>query len=347
MSKIPVKIGGVVLGNGRIAVQSMTTEKTSDVEKCVAQILRLEKAGCDIIRVAVLNEADARAITKIKRQIRIPLVADIHFSPRLAVLAVEAGADKLRVNPGNIGTEKDVSYVADCVKAHGIPVRVGANTGSIEPEFFKKYGRSAEALVESALANAAVFERRGVRDLVISVKASDVRLTVNAYTMLAARTSYPLHLGVTEAGVSGSGTIKSGIAIGALLLNGIGDTIRVSLTADPVEEVYAAHEILRAVGLEHDFVEVVSCPTCGRCEYDCMGLAQRVSKRVYGVRKQLKIAVMGCVVNGPGEAKECDLGIAGGKDFCVIFERGKENVRIPAAAAEEAFWNRLEEKLAE
>lgn len=338
-------MGNVVLGGGRIAVQSMTTERTGDVEKCVAQILRLEQAGCEIVRVAVPEEADARAIAKIKEKIHIPLVADVHFSARLAVLAVESGADKLRVNPGNIGGARELALVADCVKAHGIPVRVGANTGSIEPRFLERYGRSAEALVFSALANVETLEKQGVKDIVVSVKASDVPLTVAAYTLLSERCGYPLHLGVTEAGTERAGVLKSAVGIGSLLLRGIGDTIRVSLTADPVKEVEAAHEILRACGLETDYVEVVSCPTCGRCRYDCMGLADRVSERVKGVRKKLKIAVMGCVVNGPGEAKGCDLGIAGGTDYCVIIQKGKENERVSADCAEAAFFGRLEELL--
>ena len=345
MSERTVRVGNVVLGGGRIAVQSMTTERTGDVEKCVAQILRLEQAGCEIVRVAVPEEADARAIAKIKEKIHSPLVADVHFSARLAVLAVESGADKLRVNPGNIGGARELALVADCVKAHGIPVRVGANTGSIEPRFLERYGRSAEALVFSALANVETLEKQGVKDIVVSVKASDVPLTVAAYTLLSERCGYPLHLGVTEAGTERAGVLKSAVGIGSLLLRGIGDTIRVSLTADPVKEVEAAHEILRACGLETDYVEVVSCPTCGRCRYDCMGLADRVSERVKGVRKKLKIAVMGCVVNGPGEAKGCDLGIAGGTDYCVIIQKGKENERVSADCAEAAFFGRLEELL--
>ena len=345
MSERTVRVGNVVLGGGRIAVQSMTTERTGDVEKCVAQILRLEQAGCEIVRVAVPEEADARAIAKIKEKIHIPLVADVHFSARLAVLAVESGADKLRVNPGNIGGARELALVADCVKAHGIPVRVGANTGSIEPRFLERYGRSAEALVFSALANVETLEKQGVKDIVVSVKASDVPLTVAAYTLLSERCGYPLHLGVTEAGTERAGVLKSAVGIGSLLLRGIGDTIRVSLTADPVKEVEAAHEILRACGLETDYVEVVSCPTCGRCRYDCMGLAARVSERVKGGRKKLKIAVMGCVVNGPGEAKGCDLGIAGGTDYCVIIQKGKENERVSADCAEAAFFGRLEELL--
>ena len=327
-----VMVGGVAVGGGApVSVQSMTTEKTGCVEECVAQILRLQEAGCDIVRVAVSDEEDARALPLVKARVRVPIVADIHFSPRLAVMAVEGGADKLRINPGNIGGEKEIALVADCVKAHHIPVRVGANTGSIEPHFLKEYARSARALVESALYNVTILEKHGVEDIVISVKASDVPLTVEAYELLSKRTDYPLHVGVTEAGTERAGLIKSSCGIGALLLRGIGDTIRVSLTADPVREVYAGHDILRACGLEKEFVEVVSCPTCGRCRYDC--------------KKKLKVAVMGCVVNGPGEAKECDLGIAGGQEYCVIFERGRDNVRVPAEEAEQAFFARLEELL--
>ncbi len=343
--KRTVAVGNVLLGGGKVAVQSMTTEKTSDVERSVAQILRLQEAGCDIVRVAVLDEEDARAITAVKSRIKIPLVADIHFSPKLAVMATEAGADKIRINPGNIGGEREIARVADCVKAHRIPVRVGSNTGSIEPHFLAQYGRSARALVESALLNVAILEKHGVNDLVISVKASDVPLTVEAYTALAARTEYPLHVGVTEAGTREMGLVKSDIGIGALLLRGIGDTIRVSLTADPVEEVYAGHNILRTCGLEREYVEVVSCPTCGRCQYDSIGLAERVNARVRAERKSLKVAVMGCVVNGPGEAKDCDLGIAGGKEYCIIMERGKEHERVSVKDAERAFFARLEKLL--
>ena len=340
-----VEVGGVVLGGGKIAVQSMTTEKTSDAEKSVAQILRLREAGCDIVRVAVLDEADARAIAAIRARAGMPVVADIHFSPRLAVLAVEAGADKIRINPGNIGGEKGIALVADCVRAHHIPVRVGANTGSIEANFLREYGKSAQALVGSALENVAILERHGVNDIVVSVKASSVPLTVEAYELLAKQTDYPLHLGVTEAGTEEMGVVKSSIGIGALLLRGIGDTIRVSLTSDPVKEVYAANNILRACGLDEEFVEVVSCPTCGRCQYDSMGLAARVNERVRGINKKLKVAVMGCVVNGPGEAKDCDLGIAGGKEYCLILQKGKENERVDTADAERVFMERLEELL--
>ena len=275
----------------------------------------------------------------------MPVVADIHFSDRLALLAVESGADKIRINPGNIGGEAAVRRVADCVRAHGIPVRVGANTGSIEREHLQKYGRSARALVESALADVARLEKYGVDDIVISVKASSVPLTVEAYRTLAARTNYPLHLGVTAAGTRESGVVKSSVGIGALLLDGIGDTVRVSLTDDPVEEIVAAKRILRACGLEKDYVEVISCPTCGRCAWNSMQLAQRVERAVFGVRKPLKVAVMGCVVNGPGEAKDCDIGIAGGEGKCVIFRRGEAVQTVDADQAEEVFLAAVRELL--
>lgn len=338
-----VAVGNVLLGGGKIAVQSMTTKKTSDVDASVAQILSLEQAGCDIARVAVADEGDARALKEIAARVHIPVVADVHFSAKLAILAVENGADKLRINPGNIGAEEQIGRVADCVKAHRIPVRVGSNTGSIEKEHLEKYGRSAQALVESALKNVAVLERHGVQDIVISVKASDVPLTVEAYTLLRKRCDYPLHLGVTEAGTHDMGIVKSSIGIGSLLLAGIGETIRVSLSDDPVSEVHAGHAILRACGLETDYVEVVACPTCGRCRYDCIGLAARVEERVRSVRKKLKVAVMGCVVNGPGEARGCDLGIAGGEEYCIIMQKGRENERVAKQDAERVFFARLEE----
>ena len=337
-----VRVGNVLLGGGTIAVQSMTTVKTSDVEASVAQIVSLRDAGCDIVRVAVADEEDARALSSVCGRVGVPVVADVHFSAKLAVLAVENGADKLRINPGNIGGEREVARVADCVRAHHVPVRVGANTGSIEKEHLARYGRSAEALVLSALQNVAVLERHGVEDIVVSVKASDVPLTVEAYTLLRQRCGYPLHLGVTEAGTRRMGIVKSSVGIGSLLLAGIGETIRVSLSDDPVREVYAAHDILRACGLEKDYVEVVACPTCGRCRYDCIGMAARVEERVRTVKKKLKVAVMGCVVNGPGEAAGCDLGIAGGETYCVLMQKGRENERVSKEDAERVFFERLE-----
>ena len=337
-----VRVGNVLLGGGTIAVQSMTTVKTSDVEASVAQIVSLRDAGCDIVRVAVADEEDARALSSVCGRVGVPVVADVHFSAKLAVLAVENGADKLRINPGNIGGEREVARVADCVRAHHVPVRVGANTGSIEKEHLARYGRSAEALVLSALQNVAVLEKHGVEDIVVSVKASDVPLTVEAYTLLRQRCGYPLHLGVTEAGTRRMGIVKSSVGIGSLLLAGIGETIRVSLSDDPVREVYAAHDILRACGLEKDYVEVVACPTCGRCRYDCIGMAARVEERVRTVKKRLKVAVMGCVVNGPGEAAGCDLGIAGGETYCVLMQKGRENERVSKEDAERVFFERLE-----
>ena len=333
-----IAVGNVLIGGGeKIKIQSMTTTKTADVEKTVLQILALEKAGCEIVRVAVADEADALAIQEVVSKIHTSLVADIHFSPKLAVMALESGANKVRINPGNIGGEREIEYVADCIKKHRIPVRVGANTGSIEKNFLEKYGRSAEALVESALYNVGILEKFGVEDIAISVKASDVPLTVKAYRLLASKTAYPLHVGVTEAGTTEAGIVKSAVGIGSLLLDGIGDTIRVSLTDDPVREVYAAQHILRACGLEEEYVEVVSCPTCGRCMWESMALAERVTEFVRPYKKKAKIAVMGCVVNGPGEAKDADLGIAGGNGVCLLFKKGEPYKKVAAENAEEEF----------
>ncbi len=335
-------IGGVMLGGGSgVKIQSMTTTKTSDIERTAAQIGALVEAGCEIVRVAIADEGDALALKKLKERVHTPLVADIHFSPKLAVLAMEQGADKIRINPGNIGGEREIEYVADCIKAHKIPVRVGSNTGSIEKSFLEKYGRSHEALVESALYNIGLLEKFGVNDIVVSVKASDVQTTVNAYLGIAARVEYPLHLGVTEAGTKALGLTKSAVGIGSLLLQGVGDTIRVSLTDDPVEEVYAAQNILRACGLDQNFVEVVACPTCGRCEWESMALADKVTKFVAPYKKKAKIAVMGCVVNGPGEAMDADLGLAGGKNACLLFKKGEVYKKVSANEAEEEFFKEI------
>ena len=341
-----VQIGEVKIGGGEgVKIQSMTTTKTADIDRTVAQIAALQTAGCEIVRVAVADEEDAAAVKEVVNRISLPLVADIHFSPSLAVKAIENGASKVRINPGNIGGEKEIRLVADCIKAHRIPVRVGANTGSIEKTFLEKYGRSADALVESALYNVGILEKFGVEDIVVSVKASSVPLTVNAYTLLAKRSNYPLHLGVTEAGTTEAGIVKSAVGIGSLLLNGIGDTIRVSLTDDPVQEVYAAENILRACGLKEEFVEVVSCPTCGRCEWDGMALAKEVTDFVRPYKKKAKVAVMGCVVNGPGEAKDADLGIAGGKGSCLLFKKGEPFLKVATNEAKEAFFKALKELL--
>ena len=337
-----LSVGTITLGGGApVRIQSMTTTKTSDVEKTVKQICALQDAGCEIVRMAVLDETDALAFKALKEKTTIPLVADIHFSPKLAVMAIENGADKVRINPGNIGGEREIQYVADCIRSHKIPVRVGANTGSIEKNFLEKYGKSAKALVESALYNVRILEKFGVHDIILSVKASDVKLTVDSYMLLANATDYPLHLGVTEAGTTEMGMIKSAVGIGSLLLQGIGDTIRVSLTDDPVKEVYAAQQILRACGLDENFVEVVACPTCGRCAWESMALAEKVTAFVRPYKKRAKIAVMGCVVNGPGEAKDADLGIAGGNGGCLIFKKGEPFKKVSANEAEEEFFKEI------
>ena len=335
-----------MLGGGNsVKIQSMCTTKTADVNATVEQINRLEGAGCDIIRVSVLDESDAQAIRAIKDRIKIPLVADIHFDYKLAIASIENGCDKVRINPGNIGGEAQIKAVADCVKAHHIPVRVGANTGSVEREYLAKYGKNEYSLVESALHNVRILEREGIEDIVISVKASSVSLTVAAYTLLSERCVYPLHIGVTEAGTEEMAIVKSSAALGALLLRGIGDTMRVSITDDPVKEIYAARNILRAVGLEKNYVDVISCPTCGRCMWNSMGLAQKITQRVRNIKKPLKVAVMGCVVNGPGEAKDCDIGVAGSRDYCIIFRGGEIIKKIPSANAEEAFIQEIEKLL--
>lgn len=341
-----VTVGNVKIGGGeRVKIQSMTTTKTADVEKTVEQITALEHAGADIVRLAVADELDAVAIKSVKEKIGAPLVADIHFSARLAVLSMENGADKIRINPGNIGGEKEIKYVADCLKAHSLPVRVGANTGSIEKGFLQKYGRSAEALVESALYNVGLLEKYGVEDIVVSVKASSVPMTVRAYRLLAERSNYSLHVGVTEAGTQEAGIIKSAVGIGSLLLDGIGDTIRVSLTDDPVKEIYAAKRILQAAELEKEYVEVVACPTCGRCSWESMALATEVENFVRNYKKSAKVAVMGCVVNGPGEAKDADLGIAGGNGSCLIFKKGEPYKKVEMENAKEEFFALLKELL--
>lgn len=338
MATKKIFVKNIAIGGGeRIKIQSMTTTKTSDVESTLKQIQALQEAGCEIVRLAISDEADGAALKQVVSQTDMPIVADIHFSPKLAVMSIENGAHKVRINPGNIGGEKEIRYVADCIKAHKIPVRVGSNTGSIEKSFLEKYGRNEYALIESALYNVRILEKYGVEDIAISVKASDVPLTVRAYTLLAQKTDYPLHLGVTEAGTTEAGIVKSAVGIGSLLLNGIGDTIRVSLTDNPVKEVYAAQQILRACGLEEDFVEVVSCPTCGRCAWESMALAEKVTQFVRPYKKKAKIAVMGCVVNGPGEAKDADLGIAGGAGVCLLFKKGEPYKKVNAQDAEKEF----------
>ena len=344
MSTKKVKIGNISIGGGeRVAVQSMITTLPKD-EKSVKEILRLEKAGCDIVRFAVKDELDAKAIKLLKEKTNIPLVADIHFDYKLAIASIENGADKIRINPGNIGGDDKVKAVASCLKEHGVPVRVGANTGSIEKSFYAKYGSSAKALGESTLKNIQVLEKQGVENIVVSVKASNVPLMVESAEYIRSKIDYPLHLGVTEAGGGDMGVIKNSIGIGSLLLKGIGDTIRVSPSTDPVDEVAIGKNILRAVGLDKNFVDIIACPTCGRCEWNLMEFYKKVEDRVKDINKPIKVAVMGCVVNGPGEAKEADIGIAGGEK-CVIFKKGEVIKIVEKEKIEEEFFKELDKCL--
>ena len=321
-----VQIGKRQIGGGNpILIQSMCNTKTEDVEATVEQILALEHAGCDIIRVAVPTMEAAAALTEIKRQIHIPLVADIHFDYRLAIAAIECGADKIRINPGNIGSRERIQAVVDKAKEYGVPIRVGVNSGSLEKSLVEKYGGvTAEGLVESALDKVALIEQMGYDNLVISIKSSDVMMCVKAHELIADQTNYPLHVGITESGTVMSGNIKSSVGLGIILHEGIGDTIRVSLTGDPVNEIMTAKMILKTLGLRTGGIELVSCPTCGRTEIDLIGLAEQVEKLVADYdHLNIKVAVMGCVVNGPGEAKEADLGIAGGKGCGILIKKGQ------------------------
>ena len=323
-----VKIGNIYIGNGnKIAIQSMTTADTANAEQTVEQILRLEKAGCDIVRASVYNMDAAKAFKKIKNNISIPLVADVHFDYRLAIAAVENGADKLRINPGNITDEGAVKMLADCAKQHNVPIRIGVNGGSLSPEVRKKFGEtSAEALVESAMENVKLLEDVGFYDICISVKSSNVKKMISAYELLSKKCNYPLHLGVTEAGTADIGVVKNAIGIGCLLLKGIGDTIRVSLTSDPVEEVFAAQNILRSIGMFNEGIEVISCPMCARTRIPLESIIKEVKNATIDVKKPLKVAIMGCVVNGPGEAKDADIGLAGGGgdgEKAVVFKHGQ------------------------
>lgn len=342
MSK-SVKIGNLVIGGGApVTVQSMSTKRISDTKSAVRQALSLESVGCDILRFSVNDEADAKAFKTLKKYVVMPLVADIHFDYRLAIASINGGADKIRINPGNIGSENNVKKVAEALKSSGIPVRVGANTGSIEKEFLAKYGKNEISLGESALKNVAVLEKHGVNNIVVSVKASDVSLMIKAYEYISKRIDYPLHLGVTEAGTEYGGIIKNSIGIGSLLLNGIGDTIRVSLSSEPEAEVRAGKSILSAIKLRQDSVDIVACPTCGRCEWDCMAFAKKTEEYCKEIKKPLKIAVMGCVVNGPGEASDADIGVAGAKDGCVIFSGGKVYKKVKREDLEREFFGEID-----
>ncbi len=326
-----IRVGSVKVGGmAPIAVQSMTNTFTQDVAATVEQIHRLEAAGCEIIRVAVPDMESARAVTSIKKQISIPVIADIHFDYRLAIASAEAGADGLRINPGNIGGLKKIRAVADCAKSAGIPIRIGVNSGSLEKDIVKKYhGVNAHAMVESALRHIDVLRSMDFHDVKVSIKASDVHRTLDAYRLLSEKTDLPLHLGVTEAGTLYSGIVKSALGIGMLLYEGIGDTLRVSLTRDPVEEIRTGYEILKALDIRRRGPEIISCPTCGRCRFNLFDTVEQVEKALSASRQDIKIAIMGCVVNGPGEAKEADIGVAGGDGTGILFKKGKVIDQFP------------------
>jgi len=326
-----IYVGTVPIGGGApVAVQSMTNTDTRDIPATVEQVNRLSAAGCEIVRLAVIDNEAALALKKIKAEVDVPLIADIHFDHRLAIEALRAGADGLRINPGNIGSSKAVETVVREAKDRGVPIRIGVNGGSLQKEILSKYGSpTPEAMVESALQHIAMLEDLGFEQMKISLKSSSVRKTIRAYEILSRKVDYPLHLGVTEAGSLISGTVKNSIGIGYLLANGIGDTFRVSLTRDPVDEIKVAYEILRALDLRHRGPEIISCPTCGRCEIDLFGLVDRVEKSLEGMIASPKVAIMGCVVNGPGEAREADIGIAGGRGQGILFKKGELVRKIP------------------
>lgn len=339
-----IHIGDRVIGGGNpVLIQSMTNTKTEDVKATVSQINRLAGAGCEIIRCAVPTMEAAKALAEIKKQIEIPLVADIHFDYRLAIAAIENGADKIRINPGNIGSRERVKAVVDTAKERQIPIRVGVNSGSLEKELVEKYhGVTAEGIVESALDKVRMIEDMGYDNLVISIKSSDVLMCARAHEMIAEQTDYPLHVGITESGTLISGNIKSAVGLGIILYQGIGDTIRVSLTGDPLEEVKSAKIVLKSLGLRKGGVEVVSCPTCGRTQIDLIGLANKVENMVADIPRDIKVAVMGCVVNGPGEAKEADFGIAGGKGEGLLFRKGEVIRKVPEDQLLEALREELQ-----
>lgn len=326
-----IKVGGVAIGGGApVTIQSMTNTRTSDVEATLAQIRALATAGCEIVRVAVPDMEAARAVAKIKEHSPLPVVVDIHFDYKLALEAIAAGADKVRINPGNIGGEDRVKAVADACRQRGIPIRIGVNGGSLEKELLAKYGRVCpEAMVESAFGHVRLLNKFDFDDICISLKSSSVPFTMKAYQLMSQESDYPLHIGVTEAGTVKMGTLKSAVGIGGLLALGIGDTMRVSLSADPVEEIYAARDILKAAGIRKDGAELVSCPTCGRTRIDLISMAGEVEERLKSVNKDITVAVMGCVVNGPGEASAADCGIAGGIGEGVLFKKGQIVKKVP------------------
>lgn len=339
-----ISIGDVKIGGGApISVQSMTNTKTTDTNATVAQIKALVDAGCDIVRVAVPDMSAAENIYNIKSQVDVPLVADIHFDYRLALKAIEQGIDALRINPGNIGDEERVKAVVEAAKIRNIPIRIGVNAGSLDKKLLAKYGKvTAEALVESALEHIRILEKLNFYDIKISLKAHDVPLTLDAYRLMSETVDYPLHLGITEAGTVNTGIIKSAVGIGALLAEGIGDTFRISLTGDPVNEVKVANEILKALGLKEYGPTLISCPTCGRCNIDLPSIAEKVEQRLSGITKPIKVAVMGCVVNGPGEARDADIGIAGGKGEGLVFCKGEVINKVPEDKLVDALFEELD-----
>lgn len=343
-SKNTVKIGNITIGGGnKIAIQSMLNIPADDIENSVKQAKALEEAGCEIIRAAIPNMDAVKLIPALKEAVSVPIVADIHFDYRLALESVAAGIDKIRINPGNIGSDDRVKAVADACKAKNIPIRIGVNSGSVEKEILAKYGSpTPEALVESAMYHASLLEKFDFNDIVLSMKSSTVSSMIKAYELAAERCDYPLHLGVTEAGTERMGLIKSSAGIGSLLLRGIGDTIRVSLTADPVREVYAARDILKALDIEKGGVQLVSCPTCGRTKIDLISLANEVEERLKDCKKNIKVAVMGCVVNGPGEAREADYGIAGGDGNGLVFKKGEILYKVPEDKLVDALMEEIE-----
>ena len=340
-----ISVGGVKIGGGApVSIQSMLNRPNTDVEGCLEQIDALKKAGCDIVRLSVLDMEAAKAFGTIAERSPLPLVADIHFDYRLAIAAAERGAAKIRINPGNIGGESNVRAVVDCCKAHHIPIRIGVNGGSLDKALLEKYGHpTPEALVESAFSHIALLEKYGFYDTCVSMKSSNVPLMMQAYRLMHEKSGYPLHVGVTETGTEYMGTIKSAMGIGGLLCMGIGDTIRVSLTADPVREVVAAKAILKAAGLRKNGVNLISCPTCGRTKIDLIGLAGQVENALETCEKNITVAVMGCIVNGPGEAREADIGIAGGDGCGVIFVKGELKEKLPYDALLPALLSYIEE----
>ena len=339
-----INVGGVTIGGGApVVIQSMLNTKTTDVEASLEQIRKLHAAGCQVVRLAVPNMEGARGFAEICKESPLPLVADIHFDYKLAIAAAEGGASKIRINPGNIGGEDRVKAVVDVCKDRGIPIRIGVNGGSLDKRLLEKYGHpTAEALVESAFEHLALLEKYGFYDTCVSMKSSTVPTMVKAARMFRARCDYPIHIGVTETGPVKMGLMKSAMGIGALLLDGIGDTIRVSLTDDPVEEVYAAKDILKAAGLRKEGVNIISCPTCGRTRIDLIGLVNKVDEALKGCEKPITVAVMGCVVNGPGEAREADIGIAGGDGWGMIFEKGEQKEKLPYDELLPALLKRIE-----